>query len=129
MTSRRGFLGFLAGAAVAGPGVVKQTAAATMADLQLNGIAGTLAFDGIGHVDGGGEHWAARELAKLVGRSAAQHAFHKRRMSVHALDPDLVGYRSFSLAAKINIQRERNYANSLEDNRDYLGARIAGWFD
>lgn len=130
---RRGFLGFLGGAAVAGPSMAKQAVSAGLNDLSLGGAAGSLSsgnWAGYSVVSGSGPNqWASNEMAKLLGRTAAQHAFHKRQISIHALDPDLAGYRSFALHEKIRLQREREYRRSLESSRSIFEAHIAGWFD
>lgn len=129
---RRGFLGFMGGAAVAGPGMVKEAAAKTLADLSLGGIGGfppsspypSGAINSLGQME-----WASKELAKLGLRPAAQHAFHKRRTQVHSLDPDLASYRSIALHRKISIQRERQYERELRETKSYFEATVAGWFD
>lgn len=131
---RRGFLGLMGGAAVAGPSMAKQ-AAATMADLSLPGmpraeLLGAVVQSGYGY-DGapGGNDRARNSLAKLLGRSAAQHAFHKKRLMITQLDPDIAGYRSFSMSAKIAMQRDRDYERDLEGERSRFEAILAGWFD
>lgn len=128
---RRGFLAFMGGAAVAGPGMAKQAATQTLADLSLAPVVGDLVptGDSIGGSIGGSRDWQVRELAQLVGRSAAQHAFNQSRVEVTRLDPDLASYRSISLSAKIMIQRERTYWREFERNRTWLEKAIAGWFD
>lgn len=128
---RRGFLGFLAGGAVAAPGMAKQAVASSMADLSLEGISGSVVGDGsfgpvavIGQSD-----WAAKSLAQIVGRTAQQHEYFKRRTRVDRLDPDLATYRSLALHAKIAMQRDRDYQRHLESERGYFEAVVAGWFD
>ncbi len=134
---RRGFLGFLAGGAVAGPGMAKQAAAATLADLNVAALAGGIAGEdsyyggSTGAIKSGrsSSGWAKVELAKLLTRTSEQHAHFKRRLRVHTLDPDLASYRSIALHQKIAMQRERNYARNLRDEIDNLQAHILGWFD
>jgi hypothetical protein len=132
---RRGFLGFMGGAAVAGPSMAKQALAQSVGDLSLGGIG--MSYGGLGvplPASMGARSissasWAASNLAKLVGRSAAQHAFHRKRIQPVALDPDLASYRSMSLGARISMQRDRDYERSIEQERGYLEATIAGWFE
>lgn len=129
---RRGFLGFLAGGAVAVPGMAKQAVASSMADLSLEGISGVVAGDGgFGPVAAsiGQSDWAAKSLAQIVGRTAQQHEYFKRRTRVDRLDPDLATYRSLALHAKIAMQRDRDYQRNLESERGYFEAVVAGWFD
>jgi len=135
---RRGFLGFLAGGAVAGPSMAKQ-AVAGLADLALPGagISGGYAGETAGwKINSTGSpfseavsDWRLDRIAKLGLRTAAQHAFHKSRTSVHALDADLASYRSFSLGTKIRIQQDRNYWKEFHGERSWLEAQIAGFFD
>jgi len=130
---RRGFLGFLAGGAVAGPGMAKQAAAATLADLNVAALAGGIPGEDQGYgapfpMPGDQSGWAQMQLAKLLSRTAEQHAHFKRRQRVHTLDPDIASYRSIALHQKIAMQRERDYARNLRDERDNLQAHILGWF-
>lgn len=131
---RRGFLGLLGGAAVAGPGMAKQAVAAGLGDLMLPGVgSGALAF-GMGAPpmaasQSAGGNWAVGRLSKLVLRTAAQHEFHMKRQYVSSLDPDLAVNRSMALHMKVRLQREREYWRNIEGERGWLEAQIAGWFD
>lgn len=134
MSTRRGFLklfgGGAAAAATAGPGALARAAAKPLGldALELGASAmvahpppaGPAIFD---------QPQYALRLAKLMGRTAEQHAFHKRRTDVYRLDPDLAGYHSLALHAKIALQRERNYARELDENKGWLEAALQGWFD
>jgi len=132
---RRGFLGFLGGAAVAGPSMAKQAVAATLSDMSVAALSGGVLDQGLSQPIGGFAstsghlEWAATQLAKIGMRTAEQHAYHARRQAVVTLDPDLAGYRSMALHQKLSIQRERNYWRGLEHERGYLQATIAGWFE
>jgi hypothetical protein len=131
---RRGFLGFLGGAAVAGPSMAKQAVAATLSDMSVVALSGGALDQGLSQPVGGygssSSHleWAASQLAKIGMRTAEQHAYHALRQPVVTLDPDLAGYRSMALHQKLSIQRDRNYWRSLEQERGYLQAMVAGWF-
>lgn len=128
---RRNFFGFAAGAAIAGPKMAKHAVAETLGDLSL-----ALPSTGLGYgggmpqvtSDSGSNQWAFNNLAKLVGRTAEQHAYFKRQQFVNALDPDLASYGSMSLSARIAMQRERDYERSLNGEKGYLEATIKGWF-
>ncbi len=122
---RRGFFGFAAGAAVAGPGMVKQAAEQIGLDaLRIGGGESNLigmtgsgyglqtadkAYDAISEAKG--------MLAKFVGITAAQRARAKRETHIGSLDPDLASYRSFSLSAKIEMQRERNVEARIHQSK------------
>lgn len=127
---RRGFLGFLAGGAVAAPGMAKQAVAASLSDLSVPSAMAVppMMMGGVAS-SASSSAWASSGLRKLLGRTAAQHAFHQRRTNVMALDPDLASYRSFALHRKISIQRERQYWRELHSERSWLEATISGWFD
>ena len=90
---RRGFLGFLAGGAVAGPSMAKQAVSATMADMSLSGVAvsgmGMLSGDVPSQAPDDYNNWASR-MAKLAIRSRSEHQERQRQMYCNALDPDLV---------------------------------------
>lgn len=132
---RRGFLGILGGAAVAGPSMAK-AALTTIADTSVVGLSGGVpvpdwgapgyASPGIPVSD---SSWQIGRLAKLIARTAEQHDWHRRRTAVQSLDPDLAVNRSMALHMKIAIQRDRNYARGLEYERSDLEAQIAGWFN
>lgn len=48
----------------------------------------------------------------------------ERAREVYALDLDLAAMNSMSLAAKVAIQRERNYKRYLDDEEEYITRRI-----
>lgn len=129
---RRGFLGLLGGAAVAGPGMAKQA----ISDLSIGnvlkeaGIAQGGVFSTLGDTVAGASaaaegDWLQRELAKVLGLTAAQHAKEMREMSVVALDPDIASYRAVALHRKISLQRERDYWRRINERRGWLEERIA----
>ncbi len=126
---RRNFLGFLGGAAVAGPGMAKAAASKMAEDLALRhgssmlGGFNNLAPMGMGEVasgSGGSINAIVRAndmLRKIMGMTAAERAKHKARMHVGALDPDLANYRSLSIGARMDMQRERNLERHLNERR------------
>lgn len=135
---RRGFLGFLGGAAVAGPGMVKTAAAHGMESLSLGQVAGgfstgyglegpafaTAAMDvaDVSPLDAG--HWAQRELAEFLGMTAKDLVERRRATHVSVLDPDLAVMRSLSLTTKIRMQRDRQFERGLEEQRGYLARQL-----
>ena len=135
---RRGFLSFLGGAAVAGPGMVKTAAAHGMESLSLGQVAGGLTtgygLEGPAYATAGMEvsdvspldpgHWAQRELADFIGMTAKDLAERRRQTHVSVLDPDLAVMRSLSLSAKIRMQRDRQFERGLEDHRSYLARQV-----
>lgn len=127
---RRGFLGFMGGAAVAGPAMVKEAAAKAAADLSL-GKAGMLAGSMGGLAPPGGlgpavsgsliDHlMRGRDMLKKLGAmTASDRARLKRRFDVYALDPDIASYRSIAMHAKIDWQRERNLTARLAERHSF----------
>lgn len=124
---RRAFFGFAAGAAVAGPGMAKAAAAKVVEDLALGqgtsalvgglGYSGSVPFGGFAGAPIDGILRAQNMLSKIAGLSAAERAKKKRQMHVGALDPDLAAYRSLSIGARIDMQRERNLERLLSERK------------
>lgn len=114
---RRGFLGLLGGAAVAGPGMVKQAAASGIEAMALPGIPMNLAdppdYGGTSGLMPGDVYdhgkYLREELAKLVGISDEDRREQIASQYISALDPDLAVNRSFSLAYKVQEQKRRNF--------------------
>ena len=133
---RRAFLGFLGGAAVAGPTAAKSAAEMTMADLRapgvsLNSVMGD-APKSIGECDRDPvsvKEYAQSSLKKLLGKSARRIAFEKRTRWIDGLEPDVAGLRSVSLQHKIKMSRERAYDRAERIDEDTLRGRIAGWLE
>lgn len=130
---RRGFLGILGGAVVAGPAMAKQ-AVADLSSTYLGSVSGasglvggygmpTMALAG----QSIGPNFAA-ELATLIGRTAAQHREEIAKLHVHTLDPDIAEYRSMRLQAKIRMQRERDYWRNLNQQKSWLQRAAEGLF-
>lgn len=124
---RRGFLGFLGGAAVAGPGMVKGAAAQGMEAMSVGSAAGMIDFAPDAPYYGGtasassGEippshpkHWIQRQLSEFMGATAEELQEQRLRTRVHMLDPDLATNRSYSLDAKMRIQRDRDFKRNRE---------------
>lgn len=134
---RRGFLGMLGGAAVAGPAMAKE-AAVQLAGLATPGIgagaganlAGNIGFAAKGRTIGRDAEWdpladAKRDLARLLGKSASELAKERRAFNISALDPDLAVARSFSLDFKYRTQQSRMHARMVENERTWIERRIA----
>lgn len=113
IANRRKFLGFMAASPLAGRKLAQETAE------RLSGIA--LSMPGAGNGDGGvplaaGElsHLQWRALLKIPqARDAIISEIFEREKRVFRIDHDLAVKRSFSLAAKIAYQRERNVEHEL----------------
>lgn len=119
---RRGFLGFISGAAVAGPGMAKAAVTTGLEGLSIGNVGGMMAFapeapyyNGEGISSSGDfppthpRHWVQRQLAEYMSATADELQQQRLRTEVHMLDPDLATNRSYSLAAKMRIQRDRNF--------------------
>jgi hypothetical protein len=135
---RRGFLGFLGGAAVAGPSMAKQAVASGLEAMQVGGgmdamakgspwVAGQSLAENIGYEEPSpmdDDHWTQRQLREFLGMSDEEKKHRRSEQHVHALDPDLVANRSFSLSAKLRIQRDRDFARSMANQEHYLRREI-----
>lgn len=132
---RRGFLGFAAGAAVSGPAYARAAAS----QMVLSSGSGSILGTGMNYVGGkegidvGGyaeDDWAQRQLVNLLGKTAAEIAREKRRLTVHVLDGDIAGMRSLAWHAKIAMQQDRDYERSRNDEifnlREYIGKMVTG---
>lgn len=123
---RRGFLGFAAGAVVAGPGMAKEAAAKAAQSLALSGIGQGNTLNGlsngaptIGYAaqQSNPVLQATQALAKISAMTTEQRAKRKRMMNVGAIDPDIASYRSISLSAKIDWQKERQVTAMINERR------------
>jgi hypothetical protein len=137
---RRGFFGFAAGAAVAGPSIAKEAIGQIASGLEATslGLGGQNAMGGAyglvsgmtqaqkgGYFDPKGEALSA--LARLSGITAGARDRMKRTMThVSSLDPDIASYRSLSLNAKIEMQRERQFERILSERRSYWQRMVDG---
>lgn len=116
---RRGFLSLLGGAAVAGPGMVKQAAGSV--GLEAMALPGLPMDYGVeapyssgrlgGSVSDSYDHgnWLRERISEIVGMSDAERRDRIASQHVSLLDPDLAACRSFSLSFKIQEQRRRNF--------------------
>lgn len=128
---RRGFLGFLGGAAVAGPSMVKNaTAQTTLADMHPPGItmSGMSGISGPMESPGTDIAYQAQRMARwnLLKLDPNWLARKKRERWIDGLDPDLASYRSFSLGAKIRAQRARNFEAWLSGQDNWFERAISG---
>jgi len=129
---RRGFLGFMGGAAVAGPSALKQ-AAEDMVGLSRSAALspGVGGFSALAHDQPGDANALTGLLRehKLLGMirnlTTDQRNELRQRTWVDRLDPDLASYASFSLSAKIAMQRERNVDARLAHRKGWLERVIA----
>lgn len=135
---RRGVLGLLGGAAVSAPSMVK-AAAAQMADLSLPNllplgmtgasIGADASSQTVMSIGGSGPDYAMR-LARFISLSDERRmSIARSRTYIDRLDPDLASYRSFSLSAKIAMQRDRNARKWIEQEEDWLSRAVDGIFD
>lgn len=119
--SRRGFFGFMAAAPVAGKAMAKQVVdehAANMAGVAMKGY-GHGQFI---HAPVCPEHSQDNSAFKAALRIPAVReqltpVFYERNRHVSFIDPDLASKRSFSLAAKIVYQRQRNVERDMAEWR------------
>jgi hypothetical protein len=115
---RRGFLGGMVGAAVAGPSLASQAAqnigsqflSSQAAQGQVLGKAYglTSGLAGAALTHQAPEDYGVTMLARIAGMTPAQRAKIKARTYIERLDPDIESYKSISMSAKIDWQKERN---------------------
>lgn len=123
---RRGFLGFLGGAAVAAPAMAQQ-AATELSGLALPNVMPLMRSDSdIENIASfSSDHrWEFEELSKLIGMTKEDHAREMKGREVTYLDPDIHSWRSISLSAKIQMQRERNYWRWYHRRKGWLQSVI-----
>lgn len=135
---RRGFLGLMGGALAAGPSMAKE-AVAGLESLAVPGqIAGAEEFvkSGWGSTSIGGypvdaDHshgdWLREEIAKITGMTDQRKREIMANMTVRHLDPDLAVNRSFSLSAKVEMQKRRELERDLAANKRHYARELADW--
>jgi hypothetical protein len=138
---RRGFLGFLAGGAVAAPAMAQhavnsigQASIGIPIDAGVLGFASQAAGSGYSNVKEAYDTFSPQDharasLLKLVGKSAELIAYEKRQQSVYQVDADIAAMRSLAMHAKVRMQRERNWQAQQNSQKDYLSRVIDGWFE
>lgn len=113
MLARRKFLGMVAASPVAAK-MAAEAAAANLAGLRLGG-AGYL---GVPQAIAGGEITKGAWRLAVANKDALKEIrslLFERQRHVNSIDHDLAAKKSFSLAAKVAYQRERNVQRELED--------------
>lgn len=129
---RRGFLGFIGGAAVAGPSMAKQAVTA-LSDTALGQVSGSgvgasagMFAQSVGYPSQPPD--MAAQLAGLIGRTMTQHREEMAKVYVSSLDPDIAEYRAVRLQGKIRMQREREYWRQLANEKNWLQRAVEGLF-
>ena len=133
---RRNFLGFLGGAAVAGPSMARE-AVAGLESLDVPGGMNAMPYVDIGSIGSAAASpatdeynhgdWLREQLAEVAGITEAQKRERLANMTVRQLDPDLAVNRSFSLTAKIEMQKRRDLERDLASNRRHYARELADW--
>ena len=131
---RRAFLGFLGGAAVAGPQAAASAAQAAQAEFQgLQTGMGMQGWSAAGaqciEPASSFEDWPKLKLARLLGMSKEAVDRERREMQLSGLDPDVACLHSVSLGRKIEMSRWRQYDRSRRRERSYLQGVIDGLWD
>ena len=113
--NRRMFFGLMAASPVAAQAVAQD------AQLRMAGITRL----GASPIDAAAPSTADESFQKLGSfgewLTKAGDGLRNEAKEIRALDPDIMSFRSMSLSAKIQMQRERNYQALLVDRRN--------WFD
>lgn len=138
---RRGVLGLLGGALAAGPSMAKEAVAGLeslavpkgIATQALAGIrpAADWAMDTESEIGWGDEQdygeWLRDRLKELAGLTDQDKQERLARMQVYELDADLQANRSFSLSAKIHLQKRRDLERELANEKRSLSRQLAEW--
>lgn len=130
---RRGFLGLIGGAAVAGPSMAKQAVASVGLD--------AMELPSMGSIGGVGSHyesqlppnpngenhhdWLVSALKSVTGMSDQERRERISSQHVTHLDPDLAVNRSFSLSFKIHEQKRRNFEAWRKGETSWLQKQLA----
>lgn len=130
---RRGFLGFAAGAVVAGPTMAKEMASKAVSDASvLHGLE-AIGIDANGlskapEVSNAtyGAPRALNTLSILRSLTGDQRQELLRRQYISGLDPDIASYRSFSMSTKIALQRERQLEQHLARRKSWAERLLIG---
>jgi len=133
---RRGVLGLLGGALAAGPSMAKE-AVSSIASMQVPGLIES------GMAVGGSEQsysaiestgipydhigWLKERLEEIVGLSDSARQERLDSTWVNSLDPDLAVNRSFSLSAKVRMQKVRNFEREIDREKRSLTRQIADY--
>ncbi|MEQ9634617.1 MAG: hypothetical protein RLW68_00885 [Devosia marina] len=132
---RRGFLGLMGGALAAGPSMAKE-AVAGLESLSVPGAMHVAPYIDIGTTETGiypvdekDSHgdWLRARLAEVTGTTEQQKRERLAQMTVRQLDPDLAVNRSFSLSAKVEMQKRRDLERDLAASKRYYTNELAEW--
>ncbi len=114
--NRRFFLGAMAKApavsAIASRALTDK-ATADLAGISLNGMTGYAGGIPAGEEDPTTNQWQ-RVLANTIARREIESMLYEQERIICRIDPDLAAMRSFSLAAKVTFQRQRNVKRELD---------------
>lgn len=121
--SRRGFFAAAAASPLAIGGVAKEVEKMGMGH---TGLEGGYASDSYPQPCAPPDEgpWLTQRLAALRADLTKLTRPNVPQQAVSRLDTDLVATRSFSLAGRVNIQRERNADRQYISNRDYIEREI-----
>lgn len=137
---RRGFLGLMGGALAAGPSMAKEAVAGLESLAVPKGLSAgyentiepvdawqmgnsTISWgDDKDHGD-----WLRDRLKELAGITDKDKQERLARMRVYEIDPDLQANRSFSLSAKIHLQKRRDLERELANEKRSISFQLAEW--
>ena len=126
---RRGFLGRILAAPIAGRAMAQEAASLmTRGGLQAVGLAVSGAGDGpaqptssLSNSKGPQKFFDFAEWFRAAGEARVK----EQAKELNGFDADLLAMRSLSLVARVNIQRERNYARLVTEKREYFNRRLS----
>lgn len=122
---RRAFLGFLGGAAAAGPKAMADAAA--MSELRMGKSWGPLTptfAPAVPDVDR--LSWQKKALKRLLGMSAQEKEFRRANFTISEIEPEVAVLRSMAFTSKIRRSRDIAFERSQAHEIGWLEARITG---
>ena len=124
--NRRGFFGFAAASPLAVSGVAKEVEKmgldyASRAEIGAGSYGLKQQYaDAMCATSGPEGDWLGRRIIELRKEIANLARPDIRHRNITRLDPDLTASRSFSLAGRLNIQRDREIERAYHENKSYL---------
>ena len=110
--NRRGFLGSMTQAPLAAK-IATEGQVAELMGVRVDGLKGGTHPPGNASGDSTPDQWA-RAFRTALFKDTARSMLYEMEHTIWALDVDLASKRSFSMAAKLTFQRQRNVERRLE---------------
>lgn len=123
---RRGFLGMAATAPIAAQEFLKQTGTSVLGSEAANALASTHPVPS--SLDGNSKLIALKRAGLLPDWFIRQRRAYSQA-TARVLDPDIAALRSVSVAAKLNMQAERNFQREMDTwEQRFIDSQLEGKF-